>query len=125
MRSVLFGVGVILIVLLAIFAVSYCLAANQDKPGSNGDSTSTLGKRSRAWDKARRMSVAAFAFLTFLVTIIILSVSTLFAIRAIERKQLFQPTKLHAYKRASGIWYKLPSGGGVLHLTPNAPTTAR
>jgi hypothetical protein len=116
MRSLIWILGIALIVILLLFIALYGAVMWQSKHDAATSARKRIGG----------MGISIFALLVVLFSIVAMSAAAVLGIQAIERKQLFQPTRIDRYTRVAGIWYPLSSGGGVLHLTPNAaPNTRR
>lgn len=115
LKSFLAALMVIAIVLLALLAVLYWVFS-QTRP--------------RKFEKRKRKTIAQHVW-TVVVLVVVLVVGTILSIlglgvvHAVERKKLFAPTRISHYRKISGLWQPLPSGGGLMQLTPDIDPAAR
>jgi predicted esterase len=75
----------------------------------------------------KKMGTLATPFIV-LISLICLVATVLLAfvvVRTVEQQNLYCPTTTERYKRITGDWIALKSGGGVMHCTPLAQSNAR
>jgi dienelactone hydrolase len=113
---------VIFFILATLGLIWFVVKCNQKNQTCEANSSVSPNKSS-----LNKMQGYAGAFIAsiVLIGISLLGLVIFVVVRAVEQNNLFAPTQTNRYKKITGQWIRLKSGGGVMHCTEHALPNSR